>query len=71
MKFNRTKGPADLEKKFFDKTDLVGLKMRGLPYRCSVKDVFNFFYGFKYVSNSVKLGRSAEGRRTGEAIIVF
>jgi len=47
------------------------LRLRGLPFSARHMDIKNFFYDYKIVRESVKFGRNFEGRKTGEAVVLF
>jgi len=46
------------------------LRMRGLPFKSTVDDIFRFFNGFQIVPGGVILGHR-DGRATGEAWVTF
>ena len=50
---------------------LVAMKMKGLPFSVQRQDIVNFFTGHGFVDNSIKIGVMADGRLTGEAVIMF
>ena len=45
--------------------------MRGLPWNISMDDVYFFFYDFKFVKGSAKIGVNNQGKKTGEACLLF
>lgn len=47
------------------------LRLRGLPFSASRRDIVNFFKDFNLRENAVHLVVSAEGRPTGEAFVEF
>ncbi|KAG6553203.1 hypothetical protein Mapa_005263 [Marchantia paleacea] len=47
------------------------LRLRGLPFSASRRDIVNFFKEFKLRDDAVHLVLSAEGRATGEAFVEF
>merc|ERR1719382_72347 len=46
------------------------LRMRGLPFRASVDDIFRFFMGFQIMPGGIVLGQR-DGRPSGEAWVTF
>ena len=46
-------------------TDMVALKMRGLPWRVEVEEIEQFFSRYAYVRDSIHLGVLSDGRKTG------
>ena len=46
------------------------LRMRGIPYRATVEDVYRFFAGFQVMAGGVVLGQR-DGRSTGECWVTF
>jgi len=46
------------------------LRMRGLPYRSTVDDIFRFFAGFQLLPGGIVLGQR-DGRPSGEAWVTF
>ena len=55
----------------FDESEKVALKIQGLPFSIGTQDILNFFAGHNTLTNSVLLGKNAEGRRTGYGMILF
>ena len=51
--------------------EYVALRMRGLPWNVSMDDVYFFFSDYKYVKGSAKVGINSQGRKTGEAVVLF
>ena len=47
------------------------MKMRGLPWSAEEAEVYEFFEGFKIVADSVKLGVYEDGRKSGNACVLF
>jgi len=47
------------------------MKMRGLPWSAEEAEVYEFFEGFKIVEDSVKLGVYEDGRKSGNACVLF
>ena len=45
--------------------------MRGLPYTTTEQDVADFFKTYNINQNSIKLGRTPDGRSSGQAAILF
>ena len=52
-------------------TDNVALKIRGLPWRVEVEEIEQFFSRYAYVRDSIKIGELADGRKTGQATLLF
>lgn len=52
-------------------TDMVALKMRGLPWRVEVDEIEQFFSRYAYIRDSVRLGELSDGRKTGQAAVLF
>eukprot|EP00310_Coccolithus_braarudii_P006538 CAMPEP_0183378550 /NCGR_PEP_ID=MMETSP0164_2-20130417/124971_1 /TAXON_ID=221442 /ORGANISM="Coccolithus pelagicus ssp braarudi, Strain PLY182g" /LENGTH=510 /DNA_ID=CAMNT_0025556117 /DNA_START=104 /DNA_END=1636 /DNA_ORIENTATION=- len=46
------------------------IRMRGLPFRASVDDIFRFFMGFQIIPGGIVLGQR-DGRPSGEAWVTF
>jgi len=51
--------------------DFNALRMRGLPYTVQEQDVMDFFNAYNISGNSIKLGRTPDGRSSGQAAILF
>eukprot|EP00249_Psilotum_nudum_P017256 c26237_g1_i1 orf=591-1967(-) len=49
----------------------VCIKMRGLPYNAGLKEIMDFFEGFKIVPNGIHVVTGATDRPTGEAFVEF
>ena len=47
------------------------LRMQGLPFRATEEEIAEFFDGFNLVSGSVKFQMNEEGRKTGQAAVLF
>eukprot|EP00560_Eucampia_antarctica_P007391 CAMPEP_0197824720 /NCGR_PEP_ID=MMETSP1437-20131217/1940_1 /TAXON_ID=49252 ORGANISM="Eucampia antarctica, Strain CCMP1452" /NCGR_SAMPLE_ID=MMETSP1437 /ASSEMBLY_ACC=CAM_ASM_001096 /LENGTH=375 /DNA_ID=CAMNT_0043424463 /DNA_START=132 /DNA_END=1259 /DNA_ORIENTATION=+ len=47
------------------------LRMRGLPFSASKKDIFEFFKEYKPIEDSIVLTYRGDGRATGEGYIAF
>jgi len=47
------------------------LRMRGLPFSASQKDVLKFFFNYKIVEESIVFTFKSDGRATGEAYLKF
>jgi hypothetical protein len=47
------------------------IKMRGLPFRASQQDVYNFFDGFAVMPETLHIGSDAMGRPSGEGWLAF
>jgi len=52
-------------------SDYVSLKMRGLPFEIKREDVHFFFGDYKIFTESIKIGRNHENKKTGEAALLF
>jgi len=49
----------------FTGSDMVALKMRGLPWRVEIQEIEQFFSRYAYIRDSVRIGELADGRKTG------
>lgn len=47
------------------------LRMRGLPFTSSKKEIYNFFSDYNPIEDSICLTYRSDGRATGEGYIVF
>lgn len=47
------------------------MKLKGLPYSVETEDIVKFFHGLGLVDDSVKIGVMADGKKTGEAAVLF
>lgn len=45
--------------------------MRGVPFSVRKEDIETFFKDYEMVDESIKIGRNAEGLKTGEAAVLF
>ena len=52
-------------------TNTFALRMRGLPYRATEKDVVNFFQGITIVPGGIHFLMNASGRPSGEGYVEF
>lgn len=52
-------------------TDSKTIKIRGLPFRATPLDIFNFFDSYDIIAESLQLGVDALGRPSGEAWLTF
>lgn len=52
-------------------TDSKTIKIRGLPFRATPLDIFNFFENYAGIAESLQLGVDALGRPSGEAWLTF
>lgn len=50
---------------------LVAIRMRGLPFDVSDKDILDFFSSFHILPSTIKIGINAAAQKTGEAVILF
>eukprot|EP01135_Chromosphaera_perkinsii_P006644 Nk52_evm46s554 gene=Nk52_evmTU46s554 len=53
------------------KSELVGVRMRGLPYSAADSDIQSFFGSLKIVSGGLHILTNDKGRPTGEALVEF
>jgi len=51
--------------------DLTGIKMQGLPFQIKNEEVNVFFAEYNIIPNSVYFERNADGRRTGNGVVLF
>jgi len=54
-----------------NESDMVALKIRGMPYRATVEEITDFFKDYKFIENSVIYGYGSDGRKNGFGAIVF
>jgi len=54
-----------------DKTTMEAMKLKGLPFTVNKEDIVQFFDGFNLKEDSVKIGKMADGKLTGEAAVLF
>ena len=47
------------------------LKLKGLPYSVTLDNIHTFFQGYNIIADSVKIGKMADGKLTGEACVLF
>lgn len=47
------------------------LKLKGLPFTVNEQEIHQFFDGSNMLSDSVKIGTMSDGRKTGEATVLF
>ena len=47
------------------------MKMKGLPFSVTKQDIVTFFDGYNLIESSVKIGKMADGKLTGEAAVLF
>lgn len=52
-------------------TDYTGLRLRGLPFSSKKEDVTFFFSDYSIIPESVKIGRTPDNLKTGEAACLF
>jgi len=52
-------------------TDYAALRMRGLPFSVKNEDIMFFFNDYKYFPDSIKIGKTSEGGKTGEGALLF
>ena len=51
--------------------DMIGVKMRGLPFDASHSDIKFFFSDYKLILDSIKIGMNGDRKSTGEAAALF
>lgn len=49
----------------------AALRLQGLPFKATDEDVAAFFEGYNMVPNSLKYQMNEEGRKTGQAAVLF
>ncbi|KAH7443820.1 hypothetical protein KP509_02G052200 [Ceratopteris richardii] len=54
-----------------DPSENTCVKMRGLPFNAEMKDIVNFFDGYKIAPNGILIVTGASDRPTGEAFVEF
>jgi hypothetical protein len=54
-----------------EKDTFTAMKLKGLPFSVTEKDILEFFDGYGLVEDSVKIGKMADGKLTGEAAVCF
>lgn len=64
-------GPKSVGDVTFTPAALVAVKLRGLPWRVETSQIEEFFEGFAWVRDSIKIGELEGGRRTGQASVLF
>lgn len=69
--FKIAKASARLDKIVDSIGDTVALRMRGLPFDVTEREVAQFFSAYRLVEGSIKIGETAMGQRTGEAVLQF
>ncbi len=47
------------------------LRLQGLPFKATDEDVAAFFEGYNMVPDSLKYQMNEEGRKTGQAAVLF
>ena len=45
--------------------------MRGLPFHVKNEDIMFFFADYKFIPDSIKIGKNQENVKTGEGAILF
>jgi hypothetical protein len=51
--------------------EYAGIRLRGLPFQAKREDVMFFFSGYNFFTDSIKIGRHADGSKTGEGALLF
>ena len=64
-------GPKSVGEVSFEPGAMVAVKMRGLPWRVEESQIEEFFEGFAWVRDSIRIGELEGGRRTGQGSILF
>ena len=49
----------------------AALRLQGLPFKATEEEIAEFFEGFNMVPDSIKFQENEEGRRTGQAAVLF
>jgi RNA recognition motif-containing protein len=47
------------------------IKLRGLPFSVTEDDIVQFFHGYNLIESSIKIGRYANGKLTGDGSVLF
>ena len=58
----------------FDETfviDKPAIKLRGLPFSVTEDEIIHFFHGYNSIESSIKIGRYANGKLTGDGSVLF
>lgn len=55
----------------FRLSDMVAVKMRGLPWRVTAEQIMTFFENHKIIEDSICLGKSLDGRPNGWGTCLF
>ena len=63
-------GDSTFENKFAN-DDKVWVKMRGVPFRVEEDEIYDFFAGLDFIEGSIIIGVRADGKRTGQAVVLF
>ena len=50
---------------------LMAMKMKGLPFSVTKDEIIQFFSGYSFNPDAIKIGVMADGRLTGEAVLMF
>ena len=64
-------GPKTVDDVSFEPGMMVAVKMRGLPWRVEESQIEEFFEGFGWVRDSIRIGELEGGRRTGQGAVLF
>lgn len=51
--------------------DMGIMKMRGLPFEVTDQEILEFFAKHAPIAQSLRMGYNSEGRKSGEAAILF
>ncbi len=55
----------------FSQDTMSAIRMRGLPFDVTEKEIFDFFAAYNVSPGAIKIGVNAAGQRTGEAVVLF
>lgn len=50
---------------------ISAIRMRGLPFKATDDEIENFFTGYNIIPNSIKYKLDENGRKSGQACIMF
>lgn len=54
-----------------EKTDMVAVKMKGLPFRVRYEEIEEFYQDYEFIKQSIILGENEDGRKNGFGAILF
>lgn len=55
----------------FSPTDKIWVLLRGIPFRATDDQIYDFFAGYDYLDGSLIIGVRPDGKRTGMAVLLF